>query len=98
MYLPVSAACQLVPQAAMLMLEAEQAHRRQSSFRRDRLCPNRERRGPCGVGDGARLLPDFFEHEMLEAALFRLNRSQVMRVMLRWMGLPSKSVSSTPRA
>ena len=74
MYLPARAECQLVPQAAMLMLEAMA-----SSSSEIFISPEEDFAGvegdaaQSGVGDGARLLPDFLEHEVLVAALFSLD-------------------------
>ena len=74
MYLPARAACQLVPQAAMLMLEAPANSSSSISISPRKTLPESERdAAEGGVADGARLLPDFLEHEVLVAALFRLD-------------------------
>ena len=49
-----------------------------------------------GIADGARLLIDFLEHEMLEAALLRHDRVPGDVLHLARDGLASKSVSCTP--
>ena len=74
MYLPVSAACQLVPQAAMLMLGARgQLFVGDLHFAEEDFAGVERDAAQRGVGNGARLLPDFLEHEVLVAALFRLD-------------------------
>ena len=86
MNLPASAACQLVPQAAMLIFlqrfelgfgDLHLVEEDMAGILRDAA----ER----GVADGARLLVDFLEHEMLEAALFRHDRipGDVLRFALQ---------------
>jgi hypothetical protein len=73
MNLPAVAACQLVPQAAMWMLRAEGLVGNLHLGEEDAAGVEGDA-AHGGVADGAGLLKDFLEHEVLVAALFRLNR------------------------
>jgi hypothetical protein len=75
MNLPASPACQLVPQAAMLIFpERFELGFADLHFVEENLAGFLRDAAQRGVADGARLLIDFLEHEMLEAALFRHDR------------------------
>ena len=76
MNLPARPACQLVPQAMMLILREARGTRLRVisiSSRKTCRCLLRDA-AERGVANGARLLVDFLEHEVLEAALFRHDR------------------------
>ncbi len=75
MNLPAWPACQLVPQAAMLiLLRLAKFLFRDLHFIEENVAGFLRDAAQRGIADGARLLIDFLEHEMLEAALFRHDR------------------------
>ena len=72
MNLPASAACQLVPQATMrTLVELRELLRRDLHLVEEDAAGFLADAAEDGVADGARLLKDFLEHEVLVAALFR---------------------------